>query len=415
MDPEQDSVRHADLTARQLILTRAYGIAASGFYTWDGHDHRMVNARRPLPAAIAYRTVAQRLTNARPVAIIREDADGVFAYLFERRGVTILAAWTTNDQGSGIFPGIPVSGDPVLYDLMGNSQSVDVRDGYTTLNLGTGPQVLEGVDASIAGHGEPLPSPDPVVPPRRHPAVWFSYHYPAGSEVLGICRGSAREAVLRVHNDGDAPVTGKLEWTGGDTTLRVTPQKFDLSMEPRTVAELTASIFAGEESLDGLHRLSVRGESGGLNFGRMSIRCHVAEYEAVLFHMATWEMARHLVEAEGYGQGIQVRWINPQGYLIFRFDLTDIARAKLASYVDSVSPALTDGGNFRLSASPDRERWDVLLDGRGSWDWREINLTPYAGGEVYVRFDNPTDKGEARIRAMRLMTWPGSGTQRSGS
>jgi hypothetical protein len=126
----------------------------------------------------------------------------------------------------------------------------------------------------------------------------------------------------------------------------------------------------------------------------------------IAFHMATWELMHHLVDAREFGQGIHVRWIRPGGLLKFRFDLTQAASATLAGYMDSASPALTDGGNFRLSATVDETNWDVLLDGRGAWAWREVNLTPYTGRVVTVRFDNPTDKGEARIRAMRLMTTP---------
>lgn len=79
---------------------------------------------------------------------------------------------------------------------------------------------------------------------------------------------------------------------------------------------------------------------------------------------------------------------------------------RLASYIDSRSPAFFDGGNFRLSASTDDKQWTILLEGRGSFAWRDVDLTPYAGREVFVRFDNPRDKGEARIRQMRLTVLP---------
>ena len=107
-----------------------------------------------------------------------------------------------------------------------------------------------------------------------------------------------------------------------------------------------------------------------------------------------------------YGQGIGIRWINPGGHLTFRFDLSDVSSARLAGYIDSISPALTDGGNFRLSASGDGKDWSILLDGRGPWAWREVDLSSYAGKEVFVRLANPSDKGQARVRKWRLTTVP---------
>ena len=63
-----------------------------------------------------------------------------------------------------------------------------------------------------------------------------------------------------------------------------------------------------------------------------------------------------------------------------------------------------DGGNFRVSASTDQKHWDILLEGAGRFAWRDVDLTPYIGGEVFVRFSNPTDKGEARVKQWRLLT-----------
>ena len=88
-----DLRRHAAMTAAQLIITRARGLQHSAFYTWSWHAYHLFDGYRPEPAAIAYRTVAQHLTNAGPVAVVSEGRDDVYAYLFERRGVLTLVAW----------------------------------------------------------------------------------------------------------------------------------------------------------------------------------------------------------------------------------------------------------------------------------------------------------------------------------
>jgi len=81
----------------------------------------------------------------------------------------------------------------------------------------------------------------------------------------------------------------------------------------------------------------------------------------------------------------------------------------LWGYMDSVSPSEVDGGNFRVSASTDKEHWDILLDGTGRFAWRDVDLTPYAGKEVLVRFANSSDKGETRVKQWRLVTTPVTG------
>ena len=96
----------------------------------------------------------------------------------------------------------------------------------------------------------------------------------------------------------------------------------------------------------------------------------------------------------------------------FTFDLTGAKTARLSGYMDSVSPAPGDGGNFRVSASRDGETWDTLLDGRGPFAWREVNLTPYAGNEVFVKFENPTDKGQCRVKQWLLKTTPARRTSK---
>jgi len=405
-----DLRRHAQMTAAQLVITKAMGIQHSDFYTWRWADYHLFNgANFPTPAAIAYRTIAQRLTNALPAAAVSEGDNSVYAYLFNRRGVLTLVAWTSGER-ERTLDSVPANPDEAsLYDLMGNPQPVPVENGLCRLTLTRSPLFLEGVSRNFLNAKRPL-APSPAgAPPPRHPSLWYSFHYPKGSEVVSLPRGATRPLWLTVYNDGDEPVAGRLTLRPHEKQLNLSTDRIEIELNPRSSLEVGFDVTAPRELQEGVYRVNITSAADGVSFGNMSIRCYVAEGETVFFRAATWEMAQNLVEAQGYGQGINIRWLEPGGFLTFRFDLTDAQSARLWAYMDSVSPAETDGGDFRVGASRDDESWDILLEGRGPWAWRDVDLTPYAGKVVWVRFEHPKTpiaKGQARVKAWRLVTVP---------
>jgi hypothetical protein len=404
---QMDPTRHANLVARQLVITRAMGVQHSDFYTWDGNDTRLFNGKWATPSALAYRTVAQRLTNAVPVASISEGDNGIFAYVFRTGKELTVAAWCPIEKRTRTLRAIPVAGwKATLYDTMGNASRPTVNRNTVSLTLGNGPVFLVGVSPEFLKGARKLQPPPNATPPKRHPSLWFSFHYPTGSEVFSLPRGKTRIVDLTVYNDGHKTAAGKLWLSSPDGALTLSVNEISVSIAARSSTIYRFRITARNRLKDGIHRIRISGTADKLSFGNMNIRCYVSDGETKLFHMATWEMAENLVSAEGYGQGIHIRWISPKGFLKFKFDLTGAERAILSNYIDSSSPALTDGGNFRLSASTDDKTWDILLEGIGGFDWRDVDLTPYAGKQVFVRFDNASEKGEARVRQMKLTTFP---------
>ena len=57
-------------------------------------------------------------------------------------------------------------------------------------------------------------------------------------------------------------------------------------------------------------------------------------------------------------------------------------------------------------ASGTLEMWIKPKRVTGPLEWRDVDLTPYVGKEVFVRFSNPTDKGQCRVKQWRLITTP---------
>jgi len=408
VDQRKNPTRYADIVSRHLVLNKAMGNQHSDCYTWKGHWYRLwFDGHIPTPAAIAYRTTAQQLTNALPVAEVSGGKDGVFAYIFANTFKEpvkyTLAAWVTGETQAESL-NIPVLPKRVnLTDLMGNPLKYQIEKGKVDLEITKSPVFLEGVRPNYVKNLKKLSRPANGNPPVRHPSLWYSYHYPKGTDVFSLPYGSTKTLQLRMYNDGDKEVSGKLHISCKGNPLKVSTNNIKIDVPAKSFKDIDFKVTAPLNLEEGVYYVNIKGIADNMSCGNMRIRCYVSEYEVTQFHMATWELVQHLVDAKNYGQGVHVRWINPEGYLKFKFDLTGAASAKLAGYVDSFAPT-TDGGNFRFSASLDGEKWDVLLEGRGKWAWREVDLTPYVGNEVFLRFDNPTAKGQARIRQIRLKT-----------
>jgi hypothetical protein len=399
----EEPARYAQLTARQLILDRALGIQHSDIYTWDGHEYRLWFGRQATPAAIAYRTAAQFLTNVTPAAAISEGANGVFAYAFKNKEGLVLAAWDVDNERVNQLENIPVNpGKAALYDLMGNPCPIKIQEGKVSLPLSKGPVFLEGVLPSYLEYGSGLKASPDGLPPVRHPSLWYSYHYPTGTEVLGLPWGESREIVLRVYNDGEKAITGELNLASPDGALMLSESRLAVSLPPHTMKEVSVNIQPVGKPREGVYRITVHGRAEGMNFGNMRIRCYVAEGETTLFHMNTWEVTAHLVSSEKKDQWTHACIVMPGGYLKFKFDLKNARLARLARQMTPFSSAVQNDGQFRISASLDDQKWDVLHEGQDAMAWREVDLSAYAGKDVLVRFDNPTAKTSSVIRQFKL-------------
>jgi hypothetical protein len=401
----QEPARYAQSTARQLILDRALGIQHSDVYTWDGHEYRLWFGRQATPAAIAYRTVAQFLTNVTPAAAISEGSNGVFAYAFKNKEGLVLAAWNIDDGRTDRLENIPVNpGKAALYDLMGNPCPINIQEGKVSLPLSKGPVFLEGVLPSYLENGLPLKASPDGLTPVRHPSLWYSYHYPAGTEVLGLVWGESREIVLRVYNDGGNASTGELNLASPDGALTLSASRLAVSLPPHTMKEVCVKVQPVGKPREGVYRISIHGRADGMNFGNMKIRCYVAEGETTLFHMNTWEVMAHQVSSDKIDQWIHACIVMSGGHLKFKFDLKNARLAKLARQMNPYSSAVQNDGQFRISASLDDRKWDVLHEGQDAMAWWEIDLSAYAGKEVFIRFDNPTAKTSSVIRQFKLTT-----------
>jgi hypothetical protein len=412
LSPEEDYTRYANLVARQLILDRALGLQHTDVYTWDGHPkYRLWIGPQATPGALAYRTAARHLTNAQPFSVLAQGEDGVFAFFFRTKegakvpGQIILAAWVTDETGSRNLTDLPVEAKKTrLTDLMGNEDSVRIDRGKATLTLTQNPVFLEGVSLSYTRKFSRLESSPADSPPRRHPEVWLSFHYGPGTEVVALPKGKPCPIEVRIYNEGKTPVNGQLRISCKEHKIRIFPHQINFRAEPGKPTSATFTACADTGLAEGLFPLSVTGSAQELSPGKLTIQGYVAENRVEQFHMATWEMQQRLVEEKNTGQGIGVRWIDPGGYMDFAFDLQGSSRTGLAAVVDSAStsPSPCDGGNIRISASRDQKTWQVLLDQRGNRAWRKVDLRDYADTRVFIRLDNPSDKGQALVYRIKL-------------
>jgi hypothetical protein len=98
----------------------------------------------PKPAVNALATCAGVLEGAAPLRRVTSLGENVWAYLFDRQGTAILAAWSPNGQK---HTSIPLDKDDTVevIDIMGHSSRLAVRNRALELLIDGSPQYLLGV------------------------------------------------------------------------------------------------------------------------------------------------------------------------------------------------------------------------------------------------------------------------------
>jgi hypothetical protein len=98
----------------------------------------------PKPAVNCLATCASVLEGAVPVRRIQGLGENVWAYLFDRGGMSILAIWSTSDQRQ-----VPLLagdiGQVEVVDIMGGSSQVAVQGGTLKLDIDGSPRYVIGV------------------------------------------------------------------------------------------------------------------------------------------------------------------------------------------------------------------------------------------------------------------------------
>lgn len=179
------------------------GSALEDWFLWN-HDGA------PMPQLAAYATAARRLAfTASPLEFfIHKD---IYAYLFERGGVQVLALWTTNPEKVAFSIKLP--GNAHKYDIMNRRE--DITAGETPLMLDPYPVFLE-LETSRESLLEALRNVSFTLPEVK------ADFYQADSRTILAVVANQTKSPLQIQGEIDGVQAGGIIASGRTENLRLT-------------------------------------------------------------------------------------------------------------------------------------------------------------------------------------------------
>ena len=324
---------------------------------WGGPSYGLLGddgSRKP--AFEAYKFVTRALEGAEYVARLPHPA--LRCHVFRRDGRLLLAAWSPGKESASLT--LP---DDIEWTLIRRFGGKEVK---ASEGIEVGPEPVIIMSGSII--------PKPVWPKRPKPPtpyrldVWLSVPAPEGTSRLFAIRGRENEIPVVVHNE-----------SRNEVTIKAQIGRF---MDESTVAGTGRTILTlslPKEFKGGLDMLRISGSCDGKSLAPLSIPIRVADGPVTEFLANSTIENGYLVENQGSGGSPSVRF---NGTWTYRFDLSNAEGGRLALCVGA-----HQGNEWRVLLSSDQKTWATALSGKSNRSWHEVDVTPYAGGPLFVKFE----------------------------
>lgn len=323
---------------------------------WDGPGYGLLKpdgSRKP--AFEAYKFVTRTLEGAEYVARLPHPA--LRCHVFRRDGRLLLAAWSPGKETASLT--LP---DDIKWTLIRRFGGKEVKPSE---EIEVGPEPVIIMSDSII--------PKPVWPKRPKPStpyrldVWLSVPAPEGTSRLFAIRGRENEIPVVVHNDSPNEVSIKARIGGitAESTAKV----------GRTVLNFRLP----KDFENGLATLRITGSCGGKSLAPMAIPIRVADGPVTEFLANSTIENGYLVENQGSGGSPSVRF---NGTWTYKLDLSNAEGGRLALCVGA-----HQANEWRVLLSSDQKTWAPALSGKSNRSWHEVDVTPYAGGPLFVKFE----------------------------
>jgi hypothetical protein len=349
------------LTLRKQRVAKTFWFCVKD---WGGPGYGLIaddGSRKP--AFDAYKWVAETFEGSHFSHEV--ESKGLRSYLFLKRDKVMIAAW---------------SPDKEVRQLL-------LPDGYRwkTVQRMMGPvQTLNESRVSIGP--EPIViSTDKTVNDWRDFGitqrcmlkldVWYSVQVPQGTTRPYLARGKPSPIKIVVHNDSPrAEEVGMVGWMG-----KLKTSVAHLKIGAGKTAEVELSITVPPAYKPGLATLDIEGWIGlkGLAFTHLPVR--IADGPSTEFTANSTVESAYLVEDKGSGGAPSVRF---NGAWTYKFDL---ARANGGTL--DLCVGAHQAQEWRVLLSSDQKTWITALSGKSTRSWHSVDLTPYAHGPLYVKFE----------------------------
>ena len=350
------------LTLPDANVTKAFWFCIKD---WGGPGYGLLRddgSRKP--AFDGYKFVTSALEGAEYLAPLPDPQ--LRCHIFRKDGKLLLAAWSPGKETGGLT--LPEDFKWTVVRRLGGK---DEPKAPAKIEVGAEPVFI--FSNSLI--------PKPVWPKHEKPAmaykldVWLSVPAPQGSSRLFAIRGRQNEIPVEIHNN--SPAAGSLEIRGqiGETTCNVKTAPIPAGGTGKTMLALSLP----KDFKSGLDALKVTASSGGKPLAPLSIPIRVADGPVTEFYANSAIESTYLVENQGSGGSPSVRF---NGTWTYKLDLSNAKGGTLALCVGA-----HQANEWRVLLSSDKKTWRTALSGKSNRSWHEVDVTPYAGGPIFVKFE----------------------------
>ena len=352
----------ASFTLRESRVTKAFWFSVKD---WGGPGYGLFAADGSRKRAFeAYRWVSKALDGMQ--FLHPADYVGLRLHLFRKDGKMVFAAWSPNKEVS-------------MLQLPSDVHWTLIRRFLKDPEPLTESKVMVGPEPVFIYSSTPIKAPAKSVGKvSENPFkldVWCSVPSPVGTTRPYVLRGRQNVVPVLVRNDSAKAVSVGLLGRIGGFTARA--DSAEIASGGSRWVSLVLTVPAGYKS--GLDTLMVTGRTGDENLVPISIPVRVADGPSVEFPANSQVESAYMVEDNGSGGAPSVRF---NGTWTYKFDLSNAKGAALDMCVGA-----HEANEWRVLLSSDRKSWDTALSGKSNRSWHSVDVTPYAGGPLYVKFE----------------------------
>ena len=352
------------LTLRDANVTKAFWFCVKD---WGSPGHGLLRddgSRKP--AFEAYRFVSQALEGAEYIGPL--GCKGLRCHSFRKDGRRLLAAWSPDKEMRTLE--LPDDAKwTALRRIAGQEESL----------AGKPVSITVGPEPVFVFSQESVPVPTRV--PRKLPTVpykldvWYSVRPPEGTSRLYVVRGRPSAISVEVHNDSSKPVPVEITGRIGAFAARAEIP----SMAPGETRRITLQFALPRTFKSGLDTLRLSGRCGGASLAPTSVPVRVADGPVIEFLANSALESLYLVEDKGSGGAPSVRF---NGTWTYRFDLSKSKGGTLRLCVGA-----HQANQWRVLLSSDQISWVTAISGKSNRSWHEIDVSRYAEGPLFVKFE----------------------------
>ncbi len=336
---------------------------------WGGPGYGLIRSDGSRkPAFDAYRMVINVLKNAEYIRTIPHE--NLRCHLFGKQGKELLAVWSPDKEMYEFKLPLKKDWQKIMY-LDGKIESYDSNK--VAINVGPEPVFIFGKGKVEATKRSYIRQPSRGV----QKDVWYSVQVPKGTSRLWIDKNEKRDANLKVlvHNDSNRHCNVVLRAKIGTYSSIAKSNKL---IQPGEVLLLPFHITLPSTFKEGLEMLEISGTANGKPISTTKMSVRISSGPVIEFLANSTVEHGYIVEDNGSACSPSVRF---SGTWTYKFSLKNCKSAILDLCVGA-----HEANEWQVLVSGDQKNWQTALTGKSNRSWHSISLSPYVGGEVFVKF-----------------------------